>query len=25
MGKLDIFLVPIARRQDGMQYEAVFA
>ncbi|WP_019499606.1 DUF6916 family protein [Pseudanabaena sp. PCC 6802] len=24
MGKLDIFLVPVARRQDGMQYEAVF-
>lgn len=25
LGKLDIFLVPIARRQDGMRYEAVFA
>jgi hypothetical protein len=24
LGKLDIFLVPIARRQDGMRYEAVF-
>ncbi len=24
MGQLDIFLVPIARRQDGMYYEAVF-
>jgi hypothetical protein len=25
LGKLDIFLVPIARKQDGMRYEAVFA
>jgi hypothetical protein len=24
MGKLDIFLVPVARRQDGMLYEAIF-
>ncbi|NKB17176.1 MAG: hypothetical protein HC770_02080 [Pseudanabaena sp. CRU_2_10] len=24
MGKLDIFLVPIARKRDGMRYEAVF-
>jgi hypothetical protein len=25
MGKLHVFLVPVARKQDGMQYEAVFA
>lgn len=25
MGKLDIFLVPVARKHDGMEYEAVFA
>jgi hypothetical protein len=24
MGNMDIFLVPIARRQDGMYYEAIF-
>ncbi|NEP11977.1 MAG: hypothetical protein F6J92_40210 [Symploca sp. SIO1A3] len=24
LGRLDIFLVPIARKQDGMRYEAIF-
>ncbi|NER47880.1 MAG: hypothetical protein F6J86_01955 [Symploca sp. SIO1B1] len=24
LGRLDIFLVPVARQQDGMRYEAIF-